>query len=271
MCIRDSSGGWTQSRARKRGVSQCKFPIVTKVHENMLVGGSNFVCLLTSLKDNDTVRYPVRPLYWMGVKSSKLISTFDTFLLVLDELQLSATDSTFCTKNAADPIANEGTSRDEYCGWSISASINMQHTQKRSNIDYPIAHHTTESGMLECLLEYIPVMWQWRHVQPPLHCMELHVASNNSASAAGRRQLAACASPHGQTSLWHEQTFKLGRYFCAWYRWTTTSVCPAVVCNVLATSAIKAPSACAKKKHQNMALKAFYSVFSDHKRWLMSN
>ena len=92
-----------------------------------------------------TARYPVRPLYWMGVKSSKLISTFDTFLLVLDELQLSATDSTFCTKNAADPIANEGTSRDEYCGWSISASINMQHTQKHSSIDYPIAHHALSS------------------------------------------------------------------------------------------------------------------------------
>ena len=83
----------------------------------------------------------------MGVKSSKLISTFDTFLLVLDELQLSATDSTFyfnplfqiSTKNTPDPIANEGTSQDE---WGISASINMQCTQKRikiNSIDYPIA------------------------------------------------------------------------------------------------------------------------------------
>ena len=73
--------------------------------------------------------YPL--IEWEYIKSSKLISTFDTFLLVMDELQLSATDSVFyfnpllqiSTKNAADPIANEGTSRDEYCGWGISASI----------------------------------------------------------------------------------------------------------------------------------------------------
>ena len=138
-------GGWTRLRARKKGcVSQCKFPIVTKVHENMQIRGSSFVCLLTSLKDNDTARYPVCPLYWM------VISTFATFLLVLDELQHSATDSTFyfnpffqiSTKNAADPIANERTSQDEYCGWGISASINVQRTKKRikiNSIDYPIA------------------------------------------------------------------------------------------------------------------------------------
>ena len=123
--------------------------IVTKVHENMQIGGSSFVCLLTSLKENDTARYPVHPLYWMGVKS---ISTFDAILLVLDELQLSVTDSVFyfnpllqiSTKNAADPIANKGTSQDEYCGWGISASINVQCTQKRikiNSIDYPIAHY----------------------------------------------------------------------------------------------------------------------------------
>ena len=40
------------------------------------------------------------------------------------------------------------------------------------------------------------------------------------------------------------------------------------VCNVLATSANRAPSACAKNGQQNMAL---YSVFGGHKRWLKSN
>ena len=104
-------GGWTRSRTRKkRCVSQCKFSILTKIQENMQIGGSSFVCLLTSLKDTDTVRYPITAC----IHSIEWISTFDTFLLVLDELQLSATDCTLyfnplfqiTTKNAADPIAN---------------------------------------------------------------------------------------------------------------------------------------------------------------------
>ena len=43
------------------------------------------------------------------------------------------------------------------------------------------------------------------------------------------------------------------------------------VCNVLTTSANRAPSACAKKGQQNMTLKALYSVFFGHKRRLTSN
>ena len=46
----------------KMGVSQYKFPRVTKVHE---IGGSSLVCLLTSLKDNDAARYPcVHSIEW---------------------------------------------------------------------------------------------------------------------------------------------------------------------------------------------------------------
>ena len=56
------------------------------------------------------------------------------------------------------------------------------------------------------------------------------------------------------------------------YRRASPPVHPVTaVCNVLATSANRAPSACAKKGQQNMALKALYSVFGGHKRWLKSN
>ena len=64
------------------------------------------------------------------------------FLLVLDELQLSATDSALylnplfqiSTKNAADPIANVGTSQDEYCGWASIHQCDIHKSVSKSTV-----------------------------------------------------------------------------------------------------------------------------------------
>ena len=123
----------------------------------------------------------------MGVKSSKLISTFATFLLVLDELQHSATESAFyfnplfqiSTKIQQIQLQTREQVRMNIVGGAFQHPyINVMYTKAHQNQQYWLSHcslcfnKTTSWAnqyfVLQSLacwsvcFKYILVMWRWR-------------------------------------------------------------------------------------------------------------
>ena len=142
----------------------------------MQIGGSSFVCLLTSLNDNDTARYPVHPLCWMGVKLSKLISTFDTFLLSSNIVQQTVRYIQPIVPNQYRKCSRSNCKWGNKSGWILwvghtSVHQRATYTKAHQNQQYWLSScfkqqdlkhkhflrqsvlRTMESGMLECLLQ----------------------------------------------------------------------------------------------------------------------